>query len=144
MCVVPQFGNLTIAQEMTPDIRRLAYERFIYDFVAPESPNCPSDEPSDSLWGFLPQLYRNASDKSCIVTIIDAVACTNFAHRCNAPQAEVLAEESLNTGMHMLAKMIANKHQAASNDALCAVYFLGVYEVPERKLLRYVVTNAKL
>jgi hypothetical protein len=126
---MPDFSNLTIVQNPSPDIRRLAYERFVYDFVALESPNCPVDEPSDALWGFLPELYRKSGDNSCVVAIIDAVAYTNFAHRCNAPQAETLAEQSLGTGMTLLAKTIANEQHAASNEALAAVYFLGFYEV---------------
>ena len=127
--MMPQFNNLTIVQNPAPDIRRLAYERFVYDFVALESTYCPVGEPSDALWGFLPELYRRSGDKSCVVAIIDAVAYTNFAHRCNAPQAETLAEQSLGTGMALLAKMIANEQRAASNEALGAVYFLGFYEV---------------
>jgi hypothetical protein len=114
---------------LTPDLRRLAYERFLYDFVILESPNHPSNEPSDALWSFIPVLYQRAADDSCVATVINAVAYANFAHRCNAPHAEALGEESLGKGMVLLSKMIADKKQAVSDEALCSVYLMGVYEV---------------
>ena len=124
-----KFDNLSIAPELTPDLRRIAYERFLYDFVILESPNRPSDEPSDALWSFIPVLYNRAAEDSCVATVVNAVAYVNFANRCNAPQAEALGEECLGRGMVLLSKMIADKKQAVSDEALCSVYLMGVYEV---------------
>ena len=107
----------------------MAYERFLYDFVTPEPPNKPLDEPSDAMWNFIPVLYQRAAEGSCVSTVIHAVAYANFAHRCNAPQAEALGEEYLGRGMALLSKMIADKKLAATDEALCSVYLMGVYEV---------------
>lgn len=107
----------------------MAYERFLYDFVVFESPKHPSNEPSDALWSFIPVLYEKAAEDSCVATVINAVAYCNFAHRCNAPQAEALAEECLGRGVVLLSKMIADKKQAVTDEAMCSVYLMGVYEV---------------
>lgn len=123
------FDNLSIALELTPDLRRMAYERFLYDFVILESPNRPLDEPSDALWSFIPVLYNRAAKDSCVATVVNAVAYVNFANRCNAPQAEALGEECLGRGMVLLSRMIADRKQAVSDEALCSVYLMGVYEV---------------
>lgn len=125
----PNFDNLTIAPEPVPDLRHLAYERFLYDFIILESPNHPSNEPSDALWSFVPVLYQEAAENSCVANVVNAVAYVNFANRCNAPQAEALGEECLGRAMVLLSKMIADKKQAASDEALCSVYLMGVYEV---------------
>ncbi|KAF9693552.1 hypothetical protein EKO04_008529 [Ascochyta lentis] len=125
---ISKFGHLHIAPELAPDLRRLAYERFLYDFVINESPNHPSNEPSDALWNFIPVLYQRAAEDSCVATVINAVAYCNFAHRCNAPQAATLGEEALGRGMVLLSKMIADKEQAGTDEALCSVYLMGVYE----------------
>lgn len=126
---IGRFDDLSIAPDLKPDLRRLAYERFVYDFIILESPNHPPDEPSDSLWSFIPVLYNRAPADSCVVNVVNAVAYVNFANRCNAPQAEALGEECLGRGMLQLSKMIADKKQAVSDEALCAVYLMGVYEV---------------
>lgn len=107
----------------------MAYERFLYDFVILEPPSTLSNEPSDAMWSFIPVLYQRAAEDSCVSTVIHAVAYVNFAHRCNAPQAEALGEECLGRGMTLLSKMIADKKQAATDEALCSVYLMGVYEV---------------
>lgn len=129
---IENIGNLSISPGIKPDIRRLAYERFLYDFVSPESPNRAPDEPSDALYTFIPTLYQLTPENSCLATVVHAVSYVNFANRCNAPHAETLAEESLGKGILMLAKMIADPKLAASNEALCSVYLLGVYEVSNR------------
>lgn len=126
---IPTFDNLQISPGLTPDLRRLAYERFLYDFVIQESPNHPVNEPSDALWSFIPVLYERAAEDSCVATVVNAVSYVNFANRCNAPQAEAMGEEALGRAMVMLSKMIADKKQAVSDEALCSVYLMGVYEV---------------
>jgi hypothetical protein len=40
-----------------------------------------------------------------------------------------MGEEALGRAMVMLSKMIADKKQAVSDEALCSVYLMGVYEV---------------
>ncbi|KAH7401568.1 hypothetical protein BKA66DRAFT_545309 [Pyrenochaeta sp. MPI-SDFR-AT-0127] len=120
--------NLTMAPPVNPDLRRLAYERFIYDFVSPQSPNRLPEEPSDALWTFIPTLYQKAAEDSCIATVVNAVAYINFDNRCNAPQAKALAEDCLGKAFTLLSKAIADKKLAATNEALCSVYLMGVYE----------------
>lgn len=123
-----------VAPAVKSDLRRLAYERFVYDFTSLESPHLPVEEPSDALWAFIPPLYEQASPDSCLSTIIHAVAYMNFAHRCNSPKAEALAEEYLGKGLRMISKMIADKKRAASNDTLCSAFLLGVFEVVQLSL----------
>lgn len=110
-------------------MRRLAYERFIYDFVVFESPNRAPEEPSDALWDFVPYLYDRAPEGSCLTVAVDAVAYANFASRCNASQAQALAEEYQGKGIKLLQQAITDKEKAHSDDALCSVYLMGVYEV---------------
>lgn len=74
-------------------------------------------------------LYNRAAEDSCVATVVNAVAYVNFANRCNAPQAEALGEEALGKGMLLLSKMISDKKQAMSDEALCSVYLMGVFEV---------------
>jgi hypothetical protein len=121
--------SLSIPSPLRQDLLRLAYERFVYDFVASEDPNRPPQEPSDALFSFVPLLYKHAAPDSCLTTIVNAVAYINFANRCNAPQAATLAEESFGQGIRMLSSIITNTKKAASNDALCSVHLMGVYEV---------------
>lgn len=74
-------------------------------------------------------LYNRAAEDSCVATVVNAVAYVNFANRCNAPHAKTLGEESLGKGMLLLSKMIADREQAVTDEALCSVYLMGVYEV---------------
>lgn len=122
------FNDLSIAP-LRCDLRRLAYERFIYDFVIFDSPNRPADEPSAAMWDFIPYLYEKAEEGSCLATTVDAVAYGNFASRCHAPQAFALAEECAAKSIKLLQTTIADKVMAASNDALCAVYLIGIVGV---------------
>ncbi|KAL6703239.1 hypothetical protein ACN47E_010101 [Coniothyrium glycines] len=125
---IPELGRMSMAPELRQDLRQLAFERFVYDFVSPDDPNRPSHEPSDALWTFIPTLYESAPEDSCLAIVVDAVAYVNFANRCNAPHAEALAEECIGKGIASLSKMITDKKAAASNEALCSVYLMGVYE----------------
>jgi hypothetical protein len=127
---------MNIAPELNPDIRNLAFERFVYDFVSSDSPDLPPHEPSDALWTFIPEIYRSAPEGSCLATVVDAVSYVNFANRCNFPQAEALAEECIGKGITLLSKMITDKKLAASNEALCSVYLMGAYEVCGKCLLQ--------
>lgn len=124
---------LVIAPNVTPNLHRQAYDRFLYDFVFPESPNRAPGEPTDALWSFVPILYQNAVEGSSITTAVDALAYINYANRCNAPQAESLAEACLAKTISSLSKAIADRKVAATNATLCSAYLLGVYEV--RKLV---------
>ncbi|PVH90098.1 hypothetical protein DM02DRAFT_678808 [Periconia macrospinosa] len=54
---------------MPYDLRCLAYERFVYDFVITESPNTSCDDPSDALWDFIPYLYEKSGKGSCLATV---------------------------------------------------------------------------
>jgi hypothetical protein len=128
-------SQMTITPVINPDFRRQAFERFVYDFVLPDSPTRPKDEPSDALWTYIPVLYQSAPEGSLLVTVVDAVSYVNFANRCNAPHAEALGEECLGKGIAMLTKIIADKKQSATNETLCSVYLMGVYEVCERTLM---------
>lgn len=123
-----------ITPELKLDLRHLAFERFLYDFVLDDNPDRQPHEPSDALWTFIPELYHSVPEDSCLAKVIDAVAYVNFASRCNAPQAEALGEDCMGKGIALLSKMIADKKLAASNEALCAVYMMGAYEVCMSKL----------
>lgn len=126
---VIDFNNLTLGPEVQPDLLQQAYERFIYDFVVFETPGRPTGEPSDALWDFIPSLYQTSQEGSCLKTVVNALSCANFHSRCNAPFAQVLAEEWMGKGIKQLQKQIADKRLASSDDTLAAVYLMGVYEV---------------
>lgn len=111
------------------DLLQLSYERFIYDFVASEDPNRPPDEPSDALFSFVPLLYQHAEPDSCLTSTVNAVAYMNFANRMNCPQAATLAEENFGTALRKLSGVLADPEKAASNDALCSVHLMCIFEV---------------
>jgi hypothetical protein len=125
----PILDNLSLGQKIQPDLQRLAYERFVYDFVVFDNPNHDLDASSSALWDFIPPLYHDAAEGSSLKTIIHAVAYANFSARCNAPQVQILAEENFAKGFKLLRKMLSDKKKAASDHALCSVYLLGVWEV---------------
>ncbi|EUC35836.1 hypothetical protein COCCADRAFT_89699 [Bipolaris zeicola 26-R-13] len=121
-------SKMTITPAPNPDFRRKAFERFVYDFVLPDSPTMPKDEPSDALWTFIPVLYQGASEDSLIATTVDAVAYVNYANRYKDAHAAALGEECVAKAIPMLTKVIADKKRSATNEALCSVYLMGVYE----------------
>ncbi|KAH3988990.1 hypothetical protein HBH98_184760 [Parastagonospora nodorum] len=121
-------SKLPIPTSPRQDLRHLAYQRFVYDFVVFPDPNKPLEEPSDALFSFVPLLYENAHPQSCLVTVVNAVAYINFANRRDVPQAMALAEESFGEGIKMLSRMIANEETAASDEALCSVHLMGIFE----------------
>ena len=120
---------MTITPAVNPDFRRKAFERFVYDFVLPDSPTRPKDEPSDALWTFLPVLYQSAAEDSLIATAVDAVSYINYSNRCHDAHAAALGEECVAKAIPMLTKVIADKKRSATNEALSSVYLMGVYEV---------------
>ncbi|KAF1921937.1 hypothetical protein BDU57DRAFT_584906 [Ampelomyces quisqualis] len=138
------------SHRLRQDVLRLAYDRFLYDFVASEDFNRPPDEPLDALFSFVPLLYQHVKPGSCLTTIVNAAAYINSANRCSAPHAAILAEESfgevlwkiplkftelkdsfgpLHEGIRLLARVIADTEKAASNDALCSVHLMGAFEI---------------
>lgn len=125
---IPDLANMHITPCVEPDLRQLAFDRFMYDFVSPDDPNRPPEEPADALWSFMPIIYENAAEGSCYRTVLDAVAYVNYANRCAAPQAMVLAEECMAKGINLISKMVTDKKMAATDETLCSVYILGVYE----------------
>ncbi|KAF2471721.1 uncharacterized protein BDR25DRAFT_324876 [Lindgomyces ingoldianus] len=122
------FNNLSVSHSLPPDLHRLAYERFLYDWIVLETPNKNSDEPSDAIWDFLPLLYQRSAEGSCLAAVISAISYANFSSRCNAPQALGLAEEHIGKGIKLLQKAIADPKQAGTDETLAAVYLMGVYE----------------
>jgi hypothetical protein len=126
---IPTLDNLSLSQQIQPDLQRLAYERFVYDFVVFNSPDHDPDTPSSALWNFIPPLYQDAVEGSLLKTIVHAVAYANFSGRCNAPHVQALAEDNLAKGLRLLQKTLSDKGQAPSDQALCSVYLLGVMEV---------------
>ena len=125
------FNNLTLTTSaIQPDLRQLAYERFMYDFVIFDPPGFDHTKgPSDAFMDFVPALYDNASEGSCIRTIAEAVFYANFYSRCNAPKARVLAEETVGKGLKMLQARIADKQLAPTDETLASANLMGVYEV---------------
>jgi hypothetical protein len=127
-------SRLTITPMPNPDFRRRAFERFVYDFVLPDSPNRPADQPDEAMWTFIPLLYQDASEDSLIATAVDAVSYVNFANRYSDSHAQALGEECVGRVIPMLTKVIADKKQSATNAALCSVHLMGVYEVRSRQI----------
>ncbi|KAI8934318.1 hypothetical protein NX059_009056 [Plenodomus lindquistii] len=125
---IPDLAYMRITPDVDPELRQLAYDRFVYDFVSPDDPRRPPDQPTDSLWAFTPVIYQMAAEGSCYRTVFDAVAYVNYANRCAAPQAMALAEECMAKGINLISKMVADKKMAATDETLCSVYLLGVYE----------------
>lgn len=121
--------SLAISSTQEPDLCSVAYERFLYDFVILDDPNRPPGEPTDSLYAFVPLLYKQAAPTSCLATVVQAVSYINYANRFNSPEAATRAEECFGRGITMLSKMIGNTEKAKSNETLCSSYLLGVYEV---------------
>lgn len=111
------------------DPRRLAYDRLIYDFVAPETTGRAPHEPPDSLYAFMPALYEKTSSGSCLATIVDALAYTNFANRHNVPQMAIIGAELIGKGIKILSKIIKDHRLVATDETLCSVYLMTVYEV---------------
>jgi hypothetical protein len=124
-----RFNDLSMSSRIGPDLHRLAYERFVYDYVVFETPHKPPGALSDGIYDFIPTLYQRAPDGSCLVMAVDAVAYVNFASRCNAPQAQALGEESLGKAIKLLQTAIADKQQAPTDEILCSVYLMGIYGV---------------
>lgn len=122
-------SELPVSPPPRQDLRLLAYQRFVYDFVVFPDPNEPLEEPSDALFSFVPLLYEQAHPESCLATVVNAVAYINFANRRDVPQAMALAEESFGQGIKMLSRMIASEETTASDEALCSVHLMGVFEV---------------
>ncbi|RMZ66253.1 negative acting factor [Pyrenophora seminiperda CCB06] len=121
-------SRMSITPAANPDFRRKAFERFVYDFVLPDSPDRNPNEPTDALWMFIPLLYEKAPQDSLIATTVDAVSYVNYANRCHDKRAAVLAGECLGKAIPMLTKVIAEKKDAATDETLCSVYLMGVYE----------------
>ncbi|ORY05571.1 hypothetical protein BCR34DRAFT_519492 [Clohesyomyces aquaticus] len=141
--------NLSVNNSsIPPDLHRLAYERFLYDWVALDTPrkdpsetsdgifdwvtqNTPSadpSEPSDGIFDWIPPLYQRSARGSCFASVVDALAYLNFSCRCNFPQAQGLAEESIGKSIKLLQAAIADPIEAKTDSTLGAVYLMGVYE----------------
>ncbi|OAK95862.1 hypothetical protein IQ06DRAFT_319967 [Phaeosphaeriaceae sp. SRC1lsM3a] len=121
-------GYSSVPPPSTQDLLSLAYERFIYDFVASEDPNRSPEEPPEALLSFVPLLYQHAEPNSCLTSTVNAVAYMNFANRCNSLQAATLAEESFGKALRILSEVLTDPNKAASNDALCSAHLMGVFE----------------
>jgi hypothetical protein len=123
------FDSLSLGLELPQDLTRLAYERFLYDFVIETSPGYSFDKHADSVWDFMPTLSKSSAEGSCVKTIIHAVAFANFRARCNAPRAQILAEQCRGQGLKMLRQRVADETMAATDESLAAVYLMGIHEV---------------
>ncbi|KAH7125100.1 hypothetical protein B0J11DRAFT_549974 [Dendryphion nanum] len=121
-------NSLAIGLDIQPDLRRQAYERFLYDFVAEQAAeNDPGGSPN-ALWDFIPVLYDRSQEGSCFATVIDALSYFNFAARCNAPHAQVLAEEAHGRSLQLIHSSILDKNLAPTDEALGSVLMMSVYE----------------
>lgn len=120
----------TMSQTLEEDMLRVAYHRFVYDFVASEDPNRPPDQPSDAFFSFVPLLYQHAEPTSCLRTAVDAVAYINYANRGNVDGvAAVCAEESYSKAIGLISEALRHPEKSASNDTLCSVLLIGIFEV---------------
>lgn len=120
---------MSTSSRIGPDLRRLAFERFVYDFVVFEPPSKPPGGLNEAIWEYIPTMYHRAPRESCLAVTVDAVSYANFANRCHAPQAQALSEECLGRAIKLIQEAIADKEQALTDASLCAVYLLGVFGV---------------
>ncbi|KAF1993750.1 hypothetical protein P154DRAFT_477036 [Amniculicola lignicola CBS 123094] len=120
--------SLSLGYELQPDPAQRAYDRFVYDFVVPESPDKEPGAPSDSLWDFIPALYQYAREDSCLATIVRSVSFANYANRYRDSHARQSADEAFGKAIKLLQKAIQSKKDAATDATLAAVYLMGVYE----------------
>jgi hypothetical protein len=123
------FDQLSVSSRVNPDLRRLAYERYVYDFVVPESPNKSSGAHSDAMYEYIPKLYQGAPEGSCLVMAVDACAYANLANRCNALEAQALGVECVGKAIQLLQSAITDPERAPTDETVCAVYMLGIYGV---------------
>lgn len=127
---IVDFNNdLSIGQGIRPDLRQLAYQRFLYDFVVYETPSRDAGSPTYALWDFIPILYETSGEGSALQTVVHAVSFANFSSRCNAPFAQELAAEYHGRGLNLLQQQMLNKKVASTDESLATVYLMNVYEV---------------
>jgi hypothetical protein len=120
------FDQLSVSSR---DLRRLAYERYVYDFVVPESPNKSSGAYSDAMYEYIPMLYQKAPEGSCLVMAVDACAYANLVNRRDIPEAQALGADCVGKAIKLLQSAIADPERAPTDGTVCAVYMLGIYGV---------------
>ncbi|KAF2258348.1 hypothetical protein CC78DRAFT_126080 [Lojkania enalia] len=119
---------LSLSHDSQTNLRRASYERFLYDFVISQWPGTDASQASEGVLEWLPTLYEKSPEGSCFKTVVDAISYANYSARHKVPEAKILAEECAGKGIQMLRRLIADKQQAATDDALGSVYVLGMYE----------------
>ncbi|PSN58638.1 hypothetical protein BS50DRAFT_510061, partial [Corynespora cassiicola Philippines] len=120
--------DMLMTRRLNNDLAQISYQRFIYDFVVFESSHLPSGAVSDAIWEFLPTMYQRSAPGSCLTAIVEAVAFLNFANRYEVPEALILAEERLQKSIQLLRRRISTKRQASTDQTLCTVFLMGIYE----------------
>lgn len=125
---LPATQHLTLNEEIKTDLYRLAYNRFLFDFVLPNNP-ADHDGPRDGFLGFLPSFYEQSSPDSCLFAAVSAVSFANFDGRFKSPEARLLGSEYCGKALKLIQHAIQDYSQAKSDETLFAVYLLGIYEV---------------
>lgn len=123
------FGTLSLVEEVTPDVRKVAYERWVYDFVLSETPATDPRDGSSALLDFVPEIYENAAENSCVKSSVRAVAFANYCWRYKNPEAQHWARKHAGKTLAILQQSIADGRKAASDETLLTVYLMGMYEV---------------
>ncbi len=137
--------RMAIPPGIKPDPRALAYHRFQYDFLMPGNRDANDTglaQSVDDLFTFIPTLYQSAGENSAMVNIVNAIAYINFAHRYHVSDAETMAEQNFWKAIKALSRVVTNNKEAATNEALFAVYLMSVYEVGAATRIQLVSLNA--
>lgn len=124
---LPATQHLTLDKEIKTDLYRLAYNRFLFDFVIPNN-SADHDGPRDGFLGFLPSFYEQSSPDSCLFAAVSAVSFANFDGRFKSPEAKLLGSEYCGKALKLIQHAIQDYSQAKSDETLFAVYLLGIYE----------------
>ncbi|KAF2018116.1 hypothetical protein BU24DRAFT_165037 [Aaosphaeria arxii CBS 175.79] len=123
-----QFNDLITGVSMEPGVRRMAYERFLYDFITSRPDQIDDEGPPNALFDFIPMLFEATTEGSCFSTIVDALSYANFGVRCNYPEGQALAEQNWVKALRLLQTDLKDEKLASSDETLAAIYLMGIYD----------------
>lgn len=118
---LPATQHLTLDEGIKTGLYRLAYNRFILDFVLPNN-STDRDGLIDGFLEFLPNFYEQPSPDSCLFAAVLADG------RFKSPKARLLGSEYCGKALKLIQYAIQDYSQAESDETLFAVYLLGIYE----------------
>jgi len=116
---LPATQHLTLDEEIKTGLYRLAYNRFIFDFVLPNN-STDHDGLIDGFLEFLPNFIEQPSPDSYLFAAVSAVSFTNFDGRFKSPEAKLLGSEYCGKALKLIQYAIQDYSQAKSNETLFA------------------------